>query len=146
MMKVLCNQIRNFFEQHDIARILLYIVAMIQPISYLFFGNWVSDMVQYLWISFYSCLLLAITFPRNRVEKIFSIALIAFNLIPIGLLFFGSLMLFPVGPILAFLYLWIPVIPGVSKEVSIGIFMIVLLLMIALVGKTKAKEKMQDDE
>ncbi len=127
-MKVLCNQIRNFFKKHVIARILLYIVAMIQPISYLVFDNLVSDMAQYLWISFYSCLLLAITFPRNQVEKIFSIALIAFNLIPIGLLFFGSLMLFPVGPILAFLYLWIPFIPGVSKEISIGIVIIILVI------------------
>ena len=39
-IKQFCNHIRNFFEMHSAARIILYIVAMIQPaVNLLFFSS-----------------------------------------------------------------------------------------------------------
>ena len=146
-IKSFCNQIRNFFEMHSAARIILYIVAMIQPAVYLLFGNFSNTAIYCLWIGFYSCLLLWITLlQKNAVEQIFSIVLIVINLIPIGILFFGSLMLFPVGPILAFIYLWIPRIPFVSIEFSIGIFVVDLFAFLAFIGRKNVEGQTEDEE
>ena len=146
-IKSFCNQIRNFFEMHSAARIILYIVAMIQPAVYLLFGNFSNTAIYCLWIGFYSCLLLWITLlQKNAVEQIFSIVLIVINLIPIGILFFGSLMLFPIGPILAFIYLWIPHIPFVNLEVSIGIFVVALFAFLAFIGRKNVKGQIEDEE
>ena len=148
-IKSFCNQIRNFFEMHSAARIILYIVAMIQPaVNLLFFSSFPDTAMYCLWIGFYSCLLLEITLPlaSNSVEQIFSIVLIVINLIPIGILFFGSLMLFPIGPILAFIYLWIPHIPFVNLEVSIGIFVVALFAFLAFIGRKNVKGQIEDEE
>ena len=146
-IKSFCNQIRNFFEMHSAARIILYIVAMIQPAVYLLFGNFSNTAIYCLWIGFYSCLLLWITLlQKNAVEQIFSIVLIVINLIPIGILFFGSLMLFPIGPILAFIYLWIPHIPFVNLEVSIGIFVVALFAFLAFIGRKNVEGQIEDEE
>ena len=146
-IKQLCNRIRNFFEMHSAARMILYIVAMIQPAVYLLFGNFSNTAIYCLWIGFYSCLLLWITLlQKNAVEQIFSIVLIVINLIPIGILFFGSLMLFPVGPILAFIYLWIPRIPFVSIEFSIGIFVVALFAFLAFIGRKNVEGQTEDEE
>ena len=147
-IKSFCNQIRNFFEMHSAARMILYIAAMIQPAVYLVFGNFSDTAIYCLWIGFYSCLLLGITLPlaSNSVEQIFSIVLIIINLIPIGILFFGSLMLFPIGPILAFIYLWIPHIPFVRIEFSIGIFVVALFAFLAFIGRKNVEGQTEDEE
>ena len=147
-IKSFCNQIRNFFEMHSAARIVLYIAAMIQPAVYLLFGNFSDTAVYCLWIGFYSCLLLEIILPlaSNFVEQIFSIVLIIINLIPIGMLFFGSVMLFPIGPVLAFIFLWIPRIPFVSIEFSIGIFVVALFAFLAFIGRKNVEGQTEDEE
>jgi len=148
-IKSFCNQIRNFFEMHSAARIVLYIAAMIQPaVNLLFFSSFPDTAMYCLWIGFYSCLLLGITLPlaSNSIEQIFSIVLIIINLIPIGILFLGSLMLFPIGPILAFIYLWIPRIPFVSLEVSIGIFVVALFAFLAFIGRKNVEGQTEDEE
>ncbi|MBQ2993996.1 MAG: hypothetical protein IJD56_00710, partial [Peptococcaceae bacterium] len=89
-----------------------------------------------------------ITLPlaSNSVEQIFSIVLIIINLIPIGMLFFGSVMLFPIGPVLAFIHLWIPRIPFVSLEVSIGIFAVALFAFLAFIGRKNVEGQTEDEE
>ena len=147
-IKSFCNQIRNFFEMHSAARIILYIAAMIQPaVNLLFFSSFPDTALYCLWIGFYSCLFLWITLlQKNAAEQIFSIVLIIINLIPIGILFFGSLMLFPIGPILAFIYLWIPRIPFVSIEFSIGIFVVALFAFLAFIGRKNVEGQTEDEE
>ena len=83
---------------------------------------------------------------KNAAGQIFSIVLIIINLIPIGILFFGSLMLFPIGPVLAFIHLWIPRIPFVSIEFSIGIFVVALFVLLAFVGRKNVEGQTEDEE
>ena len=66
-IKSFCNQIRNFFEMHSAARMILYIAAMIQPaVNLLFFSSFPDTAMYCLWIGFYSCLLLWITLLQKK--------------------------------------------------------------------------------
>lgn len=138
-MKKLTDKMHHFFAQNKIARIVLYLFALITPANILIWGT--THIAVTLWISFYSCIVLVMAFPKNTAEQIFSFVLIGINLIPIGLLLFGSLMLGPAGILIAFIQLWIPRLPFAGKEVSIGLLIIIVILVIAFAGKLKAEEK-----
>ena len=64
---------------------------------------------------------------------------------PIGILFFGSLMMFPVGPIIVFVYLWIPQIPFVNPKISLGLGIVIVILLIAFISRKHAAHQTNDD-
>ena len=144
-MKSLYKQIGDYFGTHSAAKIVLYIVALLLPVGY-FVSDILADMLPYFWISFYSCIFLFIALPHSSApEQIFSIILIILNAIPIGILFFGSLMMFPVGPLIVFVYLWIPQIPFVNPKISLGLGIVIVILLIAFISRKRAAHQTNDD-
>ncbi|MBQ2776181.1 MAG: hypothetical protein IJF50_01680, partial [Peptococcaceae bacterium] len=78
-MKSLYKQIGDYFGTHSVAKIVLYIVALLLPVGY-FVSDILADMLPYFWISFYSCIFLFIALPHSSApEQIFSIILIILN-------------------------------------------------------------------
>ena len=139
------QRFKQFLQQNMIARVMLYLIAVAQPIYVFVYMNNRRDPIihPYLFMSigFYSCLLIAWAYRRKAWEQVVMVALICLNVIPMCLWGMGALMGGVFGLVFILLITLFPFLMLFQSELTFGIFLTVAIVGLGLLGKWNMEQK-----